>query len=267
MARIDDVLNHPKDPIYLQESKDVLKGTVKLSGFLEIKKLTFGYNPLGKPLIEDFSLSIKPGQRVALVGGSGSGKSTIAKLVAGLYQPWSGSICFDGVDRSDLPPDLINNSIAVIDQEVFTFEGTIRDNLTMWDATVPERQVTEALRDACLLDVVSQRPGGVASRVEEGGGNFSGGQRQRLEIARALLGQPNFLVLDEATSALDPATEKEIERNLMRRACSCLIVAHRLSTIRDCDEIIVMDAGEIVERGNHETLLAQGGKYAELIEE
>jgi NHLM bacteriocin system ABC transporter peptidase/ATP-binding protein len=266
MARIDDVLNHEIDPLYHQTEARRLDQP-KLSGLVEIKNVTFGYNPLGKPLIDDFSLTILPGQRIALVGGSGSGKSTVAKLVAGLFQPWTGSICFDDIPRTEMDSDYLNSSVAVIDQEVFLFEGTIRDNVAMWDATISDKNITEALRDACILDIISARPGGLYSHVDEGGRNFSGGQRQRLEIARALVGQPRFIILDEATSALDPPTEKEIEKNLLRRGCGCLIVAHRLSTIRDCDEIIVLKSGKVVERGPHEELVSRQGAYSELIKE
>jgi NHLM bacteriocin system ABC transporter peptidase/ATP-binding protein len=266
MSRVDDVLNHSIDPIY-QKTDAIRPPQPKLSGLVEIKNLTFGYNPLGKPLIDDFNLVIAPGQRVALVGGSGSGKSTVAKLVSGLFQPWSGTISFDGYTRNALEADYLNSSVAVIDQEVFLFEGTVLDNVTMWNSTTPESRVTEALRDAAILDIIAARPGGLISHVEESGRNFSGGQRQRLEIARALLSEPRFIILDEATSALDPPTEKQIEKNLMRRGCSCLIVAHRLSTIRDCDEIIVMKDGKVVERGPHEELVRRGGAYCELIKE
>ena len=238
---------------------------IKLSGHVELRNVSFGFNPLGPPLIENLSFTVKPGQRIALVGGSGSGKSTASKIVAGLFRQWSGEILFDGVPREKVPPRLLHNSIGMVDQEIFMFEGTIRDNLTMWDATVPDMHITQACKDAAIADVVASRQGGVQSYVAEGGTNFSGGQRQRLEIARALVNSPTFLILDEATSALDPSTEKIIDLNLRRRGCSCLIVAHRLSTIRDCDEIIVLEYGKVVERGSHDTLKDAGGPYSRLI--
>ncbi len=269
MNRLDDVLKNPQDSLY--DKKRVTdpraENMIKLSGEIELRNISFGWSPLEPALVEDFSLHIKPGQRVALVGGSGSGKSTVAKLITGLLEPWTGEILFDGISRTNLPGSLISNSLGVVDQEIFLFQGTVRENLTMWDSTALDVYVLQAARDAMIAETVETRDGAYQSMVEEGGGNFSGGQSQRLEIARALISNPTMLVLDEATSALDTATERMIDDNLRRRGCTCITVAHRLSTIRDSDEIIVMERGKIVQRGTHDQLKAMPGLYQELIKE
>jgi ATP-binding cassette, subfamily C, bacterial len=266
LIRLDDVLDNPTDPQLDQRHQSQGQATTaKLEGHLELKNITFGYSRLEAPLIENFSLEVKPGQRIALVGGSGSGKSTVAKLVSGLYESWSGEILLDGKPKGSIPTQLLTNSLAMVEQDILMFEGSVKDNLTLWDTTITDKYVKQACQDAAIDDVVQSMPGGYQAEVTEGAANLSGGQRQRLEIARALVNNPSILIMDEATSALDTETEKIVDRNLRRRGCTCLIVAHRLSTIRDCDEIIVLERGKVVQRGTHEELWQQEGVYAQLI--
>ena len=271
LQRLDDISRAAEDPVFSRRSPEsesipTFNGRLQLAGQLELRNVTFGFNRSRPPLIKDFNLVIRPGQRVAVVGPSGSGKSTLARLVSGIYQPWSGEILFDGHLRDEIPEEVLRRSISSVDQEVVLFSASVRDNITLWNPAVPDEAIVAATRDACIHDEILLRPLGYSTLVEEGGANFSGGQRQRLEIARALVGHPTVLVLDEATSALDAATEEDVDDALRRRGVTCLIVAHRLSTVRDCDEIIVLDKGNEVQRGTHDDLIAdRDGTYYKLV--
>lgn len=266
LKRLDDAYNYPTENGGKADSDiNYSERKIKLDGYLELKNITFGYNKLEPPLISDFSLKLKPGSRVAIVGKTGSGKSTISKLVSGLYNSWQGEILFDGKRRDEIPPIVLQHSISMVDQDIFLFEGSIKDNVTFWDTTISDRDIIQACKDAEIHEEITKRFGAYDGFVEEGGRNFSGGQRQRIDIARALVNRPTILILDEATSALDARTEKIIDDNIRRRGCTCLIIAHRLSTIRDCDEIIVLDRGKVIQRGTHDFLKDQPGLYAKLI--
>jgi len=293
LERLDDLLQNPIDPTLVQDHPlivpthsplahqpattglsdlnrlsapdPLLLFRHKLQGKISLKNVTFGYSPVSPPLIENFDLQVHPGQRIGLVGSSGSGKSTLIKLITGLYQPWSGEICLDDQPLAEIPRSCLTNSLAIVEQDVLLFAGTIRENLTLWDTSIPEAGIVQACQDALIHEVILSLPGGYSAKLREGGTNLSGGQRQRLEIARALVNDPTILLLDEATSALDSETEQQISRNLKRRGCSCIVVAHRLSTVRDCDEIIVFDQGHVVQRGTHGDLVKAQGLYAKLL--
>jgi len=266
MERIEDVMQYPPDVTCLNDTElDENAEYDKLSGNVELRNVTFGYSRLAEPLIRDFNLTLKPGSRVAFVGTSGCGKSTISKLISGLYQPWSGEILFDGKLITQIDRSVFTGSLAVVDQDIILFEDTIANNIKMWDSSIEDFEMIMAARDAQLHEDIMQRDGGYNYRITEGGKDFSGGQRQRIEIARVLAQDPTIIILDEATSALDAKTEYEVVKSIKDRGITCIVVAHRLSTIRDCDEIIVMDHGNVVERGTHDELYALGGFYTKLV--
>ena len=259
MERVEDVMNYKTEP----ESAGGSAG--KLSGSLKIDNITFGYNKLSPPLIKNFSLELTPGKSVAIVGASGSGKSTVAKLITGLYEPWEGEITFDGKRRIEIDEYSFRSSVSMVDQEVTLFEDSVAENIRMWDPSIEDFAVILAARDADIHETIVTRQGGYRQTVAENGKNFSGGQRQRLEIARVLAQEPVIAVLDEATSALDAKTEETVMNNIRKIGCSCVVIAHRLSTVRDCDEIIVLEKGEVAERGSHGELYAKNGRYTELV--
>lgn len=262
LKRIEDVYRYPATvpPLEVTEPRREI-----LHGGLELQNIRFGYSPVAPPLVDGLSLHVAPGKQIAVVGSTGSGKSTVTKLVSGLYEPWAGAVLYDGRPRAAYDRRAFAAAVAMVDQEIALFAGTVRANITLFDPTIDDAAIERAARDACIHDEIMARSGGYDAIVEEEGRNFSGGQRQRLEIARALVRDPALIILDEATSALDAITEAQVAENLRRRGCSCVIVAHRLSTIRDSDEIIVLERGAIVERGTHDSLVSLGGRYKELV--
>ena len=266
MERVDDVMKYPTDPIAATEEEiDEDADYDKLSGEVELKNITFGYSKLDDPLIENFSMKMTTGSTVAFVGASGCGKSTLAKLISGLYQPWEGEILFDGKHIDEINRSVFTGSVAVVDQDITLFEDTIENNIKMWDNTIEDYEVMMAARDAQIHDDIMEREGGYKYKLTEGGRDFSGGQRQRLEIARVLAQDPTIIIMDEATSALDAKTEYDVVNSIRERDITCIVIAHRLSTIRDCDEIIVFDHGKVVERGTHDELMAKDGAYKTLV--
>ena len=267
MQRLNDVRAYEVDSLNFPHTGVKTAELQTLAGDLQLKDVSFGYSPLEAPLLNHFDLHARPGRWVAVVGASGSGKSTLAKIVTGIYEQWSGDVLFDGIPRRHISRKLISAKVAAVDQDIFLISGTVAENIALFDHTVRRSDIIEAARDACIHEDILQLNHGYETLVQEGGMNFSGGQRQRLEIARALAVNPSLLVLDEATSALDPLTEKQVLDNIRHRGCTCLIVAHRLSTIRDCDEIIVLEKGRIVERGTHREMIQHDGAYRRLIEE
>jgi ABC-type bacteriocin/lantibiotic exporter with double-glycine peptidase domain len=264
MERIEDVMEYPVD-IEEEKEEDTGKHYGKLSGGVELKNITFGYSKLAEPLIKDFSMTIKPGGRVAFVGASGCGKSTLSKLISGLCKPWEGEILFDGTPIGEVDRSVLTGSLSVVEQDIILFEDTIANNIKMWDNSIEDFEMILAARDAQIHDEIMIRDGGYQYMVSEGGRDFSGGQRQRMEIARVLAGDPRIIILDEATSALDARTEFEVVKAIKDRGITCIVIAHRLSTIRDSDEIIVLDHGKVVERGTHEELYSLNGVYTRLV--
>ena len=262
MERIDDVMEYPDENIFSEKTDSIYQ---PLSGKIEMKDVVFGYNILSKPLIENFNLSIEPGQSIAIVGDSGCGKSTISKLLSGIYEPWSGKILFDGKPLKEIYKGVFRSSVAVVDQDITLFEGTIADNIRMWDLNVDDMAIIQASKDAQFHDDVMKRPHGYKGKLQEDGRDLSGGQRQKLEIARALASNPSILIMDEATSALDAKNEYEVLQAVKKRNITCIMIAHRLSTIRSCDKICVMESGKIQGIGTHEELMKNNALYQNLV--
>jgi len=265
ISRVDDIERYPQET----QSADQAGGQMlaKLSGRIELRNVAFGYTAHKDPVVSDFSFRLKSGESIAFVGPSGCGKSTVSKVISGLYRAWEGEVLFDGIPIEQIPPSILHASVATVSQNIAIFSGTIRDNLTLWNSAIPEENMIAAARDACIHDFIMQQPGGYDYKLTEGAANLSGGQRQRMEIARALTVNPSILIMDEATSALDPIVEKQILDNIARRGCTCVIVAHRLSAVRDCQEIVVMQGGKIIERGTHESLRKENGFYTRFIQD
>ena len=265
VERMSEVLEEECDvPDELESVDHIEEG--KLKGYVELRNVTFGYDRNAGPLISDFSLKLEPGKSVAFVGPSGCGKSTIAKLVSGLYKPWSGEVLFDGKPQSEINRDVFANSVAIVDQNIVLFDGTISDNVKLWDSSTEDFAMILACHDAQIHDEITIRDGNYQASVDCGGKNFSGGQRQRLELATSFAKEPSVMIMDEGTSALDAVTEELVMKSIRNMGCSQIIIAHRLSTIRDCDEIIVLRDGKVVERGNHEQLMSNKGFYSRLVE-
>ncbi|MBR5095250.1 MAG: NHLP family bacteriocin export ABC transporter peptidase/permease/ATPase subunit [Oscillospiraceae bacterium] len=265
LRRVDDIDNYAEDPRYADTGEKTTM-TKKLSGDIELEDISFGYSRLAPPLVEHFDFHLRSGESIAFVGASGCGKSTVAKVVSGLYAPWGGSVKLDGIPQPQIAREVLNASVATVSQNIVLFSGSVRDNITMWNPAILEEDMIQAAKDACIHDFIIRCPGGYDYMLNEGASNLSGGQRQRIEIARALATKPTILIMDEATSALDPIVEKQILDNIKRRGCTCIIVAHRLSAIRDCNQIVVMENGKIVQRGTHRSLKDVDGYYREFVQ-
>ena len=261
MERITDVMEYEKDEL----SAALGAGALRLFGMISIKDVSFSYAKFDKPVLKDISLNISPGESVAIVGHSGSGKTSLLRLLTGLYQPTSGRIMYDGKSIKEIGHESFTRSVAVVDQDISFFGDTIKNNLKMWDECISDEDMINACKDACIYDDIIRREGGFDSVLSQGGADLSGGQRQRLDIARALCKNPAVLILDEATASLDVKIEREVLSAIRRRGITCIMVTHRLSAISDCDNIIVMDAGCIVASGRHDELYENNALYKMLV--